>query len=167
MSSSTRKRAATIGTAGAAILILLGALLWQTLTGDTARSRPPAAVSAIDTYQRACLLTDGKSAATTTARVWAGMRQGAAQHGDLLVQRFPLPKGVSATNYLNTLSQMQCRTIVTIGTSLRDAVASDAKRSNRFVVIADRRVDAPHVVSLTPAQVTETAIETAVTTDRR
>jgi hypothetical protein len=166
MSSSTRKRAATIGTAGAAILLMLGALLWQTLTGDTARSRPPAAVSAIDTYQRACLLTDGKSAATTTARVWAGMRQGAAQHGDLLVQRYLLPKGVSPTSYFNTLSQMQCGTIVTIGAALRDAVASDARRSS-FVVITDRPVDAPHVVSLTPAQVTETVIETAVTTDRR
>ena len=80
------------------------------------------------------------------------------------MQRYQLPKHVSPKTYIETLGQMRCGTVVTIGPTLRDAAATDAKHVSRFVVIADRPVSVPDAVSLTPAEVTEAAIETAVTT---
>ena len=151
------KRQAILGSAGTAAIAVTAALTWWSLTNHTDRPHPPAPVSAIDTYRRACLLTGNDADAGTSTRVWTGMRQ-AATHQRLIVQRFSLPPKTSAELYLNTLTQMRCATIVTVGTTVSNAAATEHTRASRFIIVTEHSVNNARTTSLTPDQATSTGI---------
>ena len=153
------KRQVILGSAGTAAIAATAAVAWWSLTDHTDRPHPPTPVSAIDTYRRACLLTGDDAAAGTSARVWTGMRQ-AATHQHLIVQRFSLPPKTAAGSYLNTLTQMRCGTIVTVGTTVGNAATAEHTGTSRFIIVTEHPANNAHTTSLTPAQATSTRIAT-------
>jgi hypothetical protein len=84
---------------------------------------------------------------------------------DLVVQRYDLPSGADAVAYVNTLIQLRCSTIVTVGTSARSAVASRRAAESvprvRFVVVADQPL--PGTTHLAPDAVNARALSRTVT----
>ncbi|MFI9105533.1 hypothetical protein ACIGXA_34010 [Streptomyces fildesensis] len=159
MRRPTRWQTAIAATGGA---LAIGITAIALSTGGSARNQPPAAVSTIDSQLRACMLTDATADAKTIAPVWAGLAQAAAHRTDLIVQRYSLPPAVAPATYLNTLAQMRCTTIVTVGESLRAPVAADTT-GHRYVVISKQPITASHTTHLTPSQATSGAVASAVT----
>ncbi|MEU1481183.1 hypothetical protein [Streptomyces sp. NPDC005760] len=126
------------GTLAVLAVAVGAALLPRPDAGETAG--PPAPVSHVDTATRACLLTSADPDPTGT---WAAMRRLAQESGArLVVQRYVLPPRVKPAAYVDTLVQLRCSTVVTTGTTARDAVASRLAAGQvpgvHFVVVADR-----------------------------
>jgi hypothetical protein len=163
MGRITRKPALALAV-GAAVIATVS--IWLTVghTSTTA-THPPAPVSTIDSDRRACLLTDATADAKTVNPVLANLRAAAASSQGLLLQDFTLPPSVTPKVYLNTLSHMRCQTIITIGDTLRTPAAEAAHTNTttqRYIVITEQPVSAPHAISLTPAQATRAALTTAI-----
>ncbi|MCZ4102529.1 hypothetical protein [Streptomyces sp. H39-C1] len=160
MRRPTRRQTGITATGGALVIGITAVVL--STGGGTQSNQAPTAVSTIDSQLRACMLTDATADDKTIASVWAGLTQAATQRTDLIVQRHTLPPAVAPATYLNTLAQMRCTTIVTVGETLRAPVAADTT-GHHYVVISKQPVAAAHTTSLTPGQATANAVASAVT----
>ncbi|WP_034086920.1 hypothetical protein [Streptacidiphilus albus] len=140
--------AGTLAAAAAAVIGLSG--------GGTSHASTPAPVSSIDSEARACLLTGPGASPALTAAAWTGMRQAAASSTHLLVQQFALPPNATPATFLDTLTQMRCTTIATVGSSLDTAVPPTANRtpSVRFLIIGGAPALAHNIIDLSPTQAT-------------
>jgi basic membrane lipoprotein Med (substrate-binding protein (PBP1-ABC) superfamily) len=153
---------------GAVAAIALGALSWlgfALFSGSEAR-KPAAPVSRIDLAGRVCLAASPDVDASAVSAIGSRMRKAPqVTAGKIVFQQFSTPDGVSAATYLDTLTQMRCATIVTVGERMGSAVPAVAEHQPKthFVVVGGSPVHRANVTSLTASQISAQALISVVT----
>lgn len=143
---------------------VLTTALWPRHHGPT----PPTPASQVDTYHRACILTDPGDPDLPTAQ--AGLHQAGTTTGDIDVQNYPLPTATTnAAPYLASLISNKCTVILTLGD--QPDIAVDAYAQNnpnttlKFVTIAGPSTTSRAITVLPATDLTASSIATLVEND--
>ena len=137
--------------------VVVTVALWPRHHGPT----PPAPVSQVDTYHRACILTDPSDPDLPT--VQAGLHQAATTAGNITVQNYPLPTATTnAAPYLASLISNKCTLIIALGTQPDTAVDAYAqnnpKTTLKLVTIAGPNTTSTAITALPATDLTASTI---------